>query len=300
MQEGESTYATVDVMSADVPEPQGSGSKKMAGIIILIIILAAFGGAWQFYLKDQFNGDDGDGDGNGNGNGSNQTQDDGVVAAISITDEDGDGVFRVGENLTFNGGSSKPVGKVSYVWDLGDGTKDETNTSTLIHNYSKTGTFTVKLTVGHQGDTNTTTQNIEVKPEEPPAGTITVVPGRDSQNLMCKVEFQISADASQSNYMDYLLLIYNISASNETTYKFTDTLDSIEATPSTNPQYVFEDGVYVNDRTPAGEVQASPPDEVLIAGDGGYDLAPGDYVQIMYAPDGIDIDTAQLQSPLPI
>jgi PKD repeat protein len=73
---------------------------------------------------------------------------------------------RVGKNLRFDSrASNDPDGKiVSYSWDFGDGTVENSARPTIRHNYALPGLYTVTLTItDNDGLINTTTQQVTIK-----------------------------------------------------------------------------------------------------------------------------------------
>lgn len=72
---------------------------------------------------------------------------------------------RVGKNLRFDSrASNDPDGKiVSYTWDFGDGTVENSVRPTIKHNYALPGLYTVTLTItDNDGLINTTTQQVMI------------------------------------------------------------------------------------------------------------------------------------------
>ena len=69
-----------------------------------------------------------------------------------------------GVPFAFSGaGSTDNVGIVSYTWDFGDKTSEETKEKSVTHTYAEAGEYTVKLTVTDEaGNTNTATATMTV------------------------------------------------------------------------------------------------------------------------------------------
>lgn len=108
---------------------------------------------------------------------------------------------QVGENITFDGSQSTDDKGISkYEWDFGDGTKGEGKT--VVHNYSASGKFTVKLTVTDgDGATNDATTTVSISAP----GARVVVEAYPPNAL---VNDEITFDASRSQDLDKVVSYY--------------------------------------------------------------------------------------------
>jgi len=116
----------------------------------------------------------------------------------------------VDENITFDrSGSYDSDGELeSFMWDFGDGHTNSTNTTTMTHNYTRTGHFTVSLTVyDDQAAFNTSSLNVTVIPSMVSIAKQQILLSRDNPILPSNITEYIVKEPFQANFTFNITII---------------------------------------------------------------------------------------------
>ncbi len=262
-----------------------SGLKSRSNLSMILVLIIAVGliSTW-FYVTDPDRID------NGNGNGNGIT----LVANFTWSDADGDGVIAAKENVTFDARSSSPA-FVTFSWDFDDGTTDNSNKSVLTHSFDSSGYYWVEVTIRHANKTKTHEEQVVVANEKPPQVDMTLMAGQGNTNTLCRGVFTVLNSTSRDQLLlgNFEIIIYN--QTDTYTEKFNGTLAELmpphrsdSGTPNPLDDY-YNDGVNFTD-TPETGYLTSGTDALLIAGDGGFQIASGDRITLYYKPVGAMLD----------
>jgi PKD repeat protein len=254
--------------------------KIIAILVIAIVIIAIV----AFLL---LGGDDNGNGGNGNGNQK-------PIADFEYTPA----IIYVNDTVNFDASNSTDLDEdaLEYTWDFGDVHADSGNPNTdsgktASHIYTEVGDYTVTLVVYDGDKQDIKEENITVLSEENPTVSVTIV---HINNIQSNIMWSITVTAvegtnEQLDLSNIRFNFYNGSDTNDV--KLTGILSNLGVTNKNPLNPHNDDGIYFDDSN--SDSTLSVGDFLSVAGDGGASIQSGDYFQLIYNPNQIEMMNAQ-------
>jgi PKD repeat protein len=228
--------------------------------------------------------------GDDNGNGDNGDGNRKPFADFTYTPE----VIYVNDTVNFDASNSTDLDEdsLTYMWEFGDIYSDSGNPNTDngkigTHYYTVPGDYEVTLVVDDGDKQDTKVENITVLPEEFPTASVTVYnPNNSLTNVMWKITIDsVEGTDDQLDLSNIKFHFYNGSDTNDV--KLEGILSNLFGT-STNPLDPYnDDDIYYDDNDADSDLSFG--DFISVAGDGGASIQSGDYFQLIYNPNNVEM-----------
>jgi PKD repeat protein len=273
----EKEESNVEVVESIPPKNLDSGDGKKKIIVIGVVAIVVIALLAYFFLLG------GDDNGNGpNGNGNRKPFADFTYEPSTIF---------VNDTVNFDASNSTDLDgdELTYEWEFGDIYSDSGNPNTDsgkigTHIFTVPGDYEVTLVVDDGDKQDAKTQNITVLPEEFPTVSVNIIHVNNIQsNLMWTITItEVEGTSEQLAFSNIRYNFYNGSDTNDVKFTGITSVNPVDKIPpiQLNNEIYFDDN---------GDSILSVGDFFSIGGDGGASIQPGDYFQLIYNPNNVEM-----------